>query len=205
VSSNIFDVNALIDKYPDIVAPRPPDPADDPTVNATIAAEKLESRAFPRGNEYNQWLFDPNRSPEMHEIATKAHRRLRELMARDEVEPNDSRMLVHFVGSDDVHAVYPGWTANRFAEDLRKHNATQPYCDVYACNIGISDNCGRSSTVLMPLLFGDVLLIFECCGVCYSEACPMAGDGRTLSEINARSALPPGAYIDPGSPVPPTA
>ena len=56
------------------MAPRPADPADSTTVQTVLAAEKLESRAFPRGTEYDQWLFDPKRSPEMHEIATKALR-----------------------------------------------------------------------------------------------------------------------------------
>lgn len=207
MSNNLFDAKAIIEKYPAILAPMPPDPADNPTVNAILAAERLESRAFPRGTEYNQWLFDPSRSPEVHAIAADAHGRVRELMVRDGIEPDNSRILVHFVGSDDVHGVYPGATANRFAADLRRHNATQPYCDEYVCNIRVDRACamgqGGSSTVLLPLLFGRVLLIFECCGACHAKARESAEVGYKLSVIEAQVELPPGAYIDPGSPIPP--
>ena len=52
----MFDINVLIAKYS--MDEPPMDPELNTTVQTTLAAEKLEGRAFPRGTEYNQWLFD---------------------------------------------------------------------------------------------------------------------------------------------------
>jgi hypothetical protein len=204
MSSNLFDAKALVEKYPDILAPRPPDPELNLTVQTVLATEKLQSQAFPRGTDCNQWLFDPSRSPEMHAIAAEAHGRVRELIARDGIEPGNSQILVHFVGSDEVHLVYPGATANRFAAALRRHDATQPYCDEYDCNIRLDRACamgqGGSSTMLMPLLFNGVLLVFECCGGCHYKACGATTNNLKFGILTAQAQLPRGAHIDPGSP-----
>ena len=182
----------MIAKYRMFDPPR----ADNANVDVILAAERLEAKAFTRGTEYNRWLFDPVRSPRMHAIAAKAHRELREAIApgyiecpdpNDYPDPNDDSVLVHFVGSKEVHSVERGKSADRFAAYLRRHDATQPYCDDYECNVRIADDCEElgASTMLMPLLFGGVLLVFECCGRCHYKACELASDGYKLSVMAA--------------------
>src|ERR1700757_3572373 len=126
----------LIAKYG--IDRRPMEPALNTTVQVIDRAKQLETRAFARGTDYNQWLFDPARSPRLHKIAADAHRDLRLAIAHGDIEgddPNDDRVLVHFVGAREVHAVDRGRSADRFAASLRRHDATQPYCDEYRGNI----------------------------------------------------------------------
>lgn len=142
---------------------------DNMTVNTISTAERLAAKAFTRGTEYNQWLFDPTRSPDLHAIAARAHREMRELMVRKGTECDDESVLVHFVGSDEIFAYKRGRSAERFAAGLRMHNATQPYCDEYVCNIRATY---ASTTSAQPARALAVRVAARCSCRCYSvESC----------------------------------
>ena len=143
----------------------------------------------------------------MHEIAVNAHRDMRLAIASGDIDcedPNNpDEVLVYFVGSSHAHTVRRGKSADRLAATLRLHDATQPYCDTYECNIQIDESCAAAnglgcaggSTMLMALLFGGALLVFECCGACHHVARKLANDGYHLSAIEAELALPEGARV----------
>ena len=194
-------------KFPDMAAPRPPGPALNPAVQTVIAAQQIEARGFTRGTDWHQWLFDPARNPRMHAIATKAHREMRLGISAGDIDCdalNDpNQVLVHFVGSKQVFAVPRGKSADRFGAILRRHDATQPFCDEANCSIQIADECGPS-TMLMALLFGGVLLIFECCGMCHHVARELTTDGYKVSEMDAElSWLGDGPTTHSVTPAPP--
>jgi hypothetical protein len=185
-----------------------PDRVMDPELNSTVQtierAKQLEAKAFARGTDYNQWLFDPSRSPEMHAVAAKAHRDLNLAIACGDIECDDSTddtILVHFVDSREAYAVERGKSGERFATSLRRHNATQPFCDDYRCNIQIADECAANdgsdcaggSTMLLPLRYGGVLLVFECCGACHRVARETAETNYKIGvmEAHQRAAAAP--------------
>ena len=82
------------------------------------------------------------------------------------------------------------------------------------CNVNIAADCtaplspdvndfGGGTTRLMPLRRGQFLLLFRCCRVCEGLAGKIADTNFKISIMEAQAKLPPGAVIDPGSPVPP--
>nr|ABP44457.1 hypothetical protein Mflv_1979 [Mycolicibacterium gilvum PYR-GCK] len=181
---------ALTDKYG---INRPPmEPARNTTVQTIVRTEQLEAQAFPsRGtDDYNAYLFDPSRSPRMHAIAAYAHRQMKLGIADGTIDcPNadEDALQVYFVGSGQVRTCKPGRAADRLAGFLRIVDAVHAEGGVYECNVGISDDCEGLGvgTMLMPLLYGGILLVFEVCGQCHSTARELSEVGYRVGEIAA--------------------
>jgi hypothetical protein len=83
------------------------------------------------------------------------------------------------------------------------------------CTVNIADDCsaplspdvgdfGGGTTRLMPMHLGPYVLLFRCCRGCEAKAGRDAETNFKISVMEAQAKLPPGAVIDPGSPVPPT-
>lgn len=181
---------ALTTKYG--IGQPPMDPARNTTVATIVRTERLEAHAFPsRGtDDYNAYLFDPSRSPRMHRIAADAHREMKLGIADRTIDcPNadEDALQVYFVGSGQVRTCKPGRAADRLARFLRIVDAIHAEGGVYECNVGISDDCQRLSggTMLLPLLYGGVLLVFEVCGACHSTARELSEVGYRVGEIAA--------------------
>jgi hypothetical protein len=83
------------------------------------------------------------------------------------------------------------------------------------CTVNIANDCtaplspdvgdfGGGTTRLMPVQRGRTVLLFRCCRQCEVMAGELAETNFKISVMEAQAKLPPGAVIDPGSPVPPT-
>jgi hypothetical protein len=77
------------------------------------------------------------------------------------------------------------------------------------CDVQLDHNDCQSLTFndwptrQLPIACGRVVIVFEICTVCEFLVCDAVYFNTRASVIEAQAALPPGAYIDPGSPVPP--
>lgn len=199
----------------------PMNPAMNTTVQATDRGEQITDRTWAIWGD-NSVLWDPVWSPEMHARAEAVMGELRAAIAAGELTPdtNDEDygdaehavMLVSVVGSGHITASRQRW---RDHPNRRQHPADY-WAGMYqllvgthndfwsaGCNVNIAEDCG-GSTVLMPCLRGQFLLIFECCGHCHRKARETAETNFRFSVMAVQADLPPGAHIDPGSPVPPT-
>lgn len=158
----------------------------------------------------------------MHARADAVLGDLRAAIAAGELNPDthdedydnaeDAVMLVAVVGSNHITASRQRWRdhpnrwqhpADYWAGMYQLLVGTHNDFWALGCNVNIAANCG-GSTVLMPWLCGQFLLIFECCGHCHQKARETAETNFKFSVMAAHAELPPDARIDPGSPVPPT-
>jgi hypothetical protein len=131
-------------------------------------------------NDPGNWLLcDPVRSPDVYERISKAYRSLRVVYAPD-------RMRAHpELYPQDQVLVWkgPSWAC---------------------CNINIADRCDHAAGVEdFPISFGGLVMVFKCCKACKAKAVEMAQTGMVLGALDAQAKLPPGAVIEPGSPVAP--
>ncbi|WP_460357691.1 hypothetical protein [Mycobacterium sp. ZZG] len=129
-----------------------------------------------RNNPGNWLLCDPVRSPEMYQRISAAYRSLRTIYA-----PDRKRAHPEMYPEDQVLVWRSFWN----------------------CNINVADRCDGEPEDF-PVSFGGLKMIFKCCQACKAKAVETAETGMNTSEILAQAQLPPGARIDPGSPVPPT-
>jgi hypothetical protein len=79
------------------------------------------------------------------------------------------------------------------------------------CTINIAEHCtaqapdfSGGTTRLMPLQRGQFILLWRVCRACEAKACETVETIFRTNVMAAQAELPPGARIDPGSPVSPT-
>ncbi len=213
----------LMEKY---CIGKQPDP-DHPIVTAILDSQEIVSRQG-WARRMVAW-DDPDRCPLIHEVVATAHRSLRLAMAADQITyddhaaggasydpngPNDSAALIHFVGSNMVmvsRRPLPG----KAERGVRYHaGLLQLYAQVYDlhsrgdCQIGLADDCGVGRvgglTNMMVASRDPFVFVFRCCESCDLAARALERTNFRFSVLAAQAKLPPGARIDPGSPVPPT-
>lgn len=132
-------------------------------------------------NDADNWLLcDPVRSPELYEIIAGAYHNLRKL------QPERAREL----GEPEP-----------FAPDSTS-NVWEYVGDEGRCCINIANFCNGLVTDL-PISFCGLTMVFKCCSKCRAKIAEDTEIGMAISAMEAQSELPPGARIDPGSPVPP--
>ena len=221
--SNLFDAKPLIEKYKIFQPPM----VDNPTVQAILDAERLETGTY---GPDNAPLFHPSRSPAMWERANDAMAELRTGMAEGcvhytsddyddfEIEnPPDDAVFIWWVGSRTVLVCCRAGASatdrrlrgpDYFSGMLRFFSEVDDYSYKSAvdpdlrCNLGIAEACG-GKTRLMPHRRPPFILLWRACLDCEGKARFTAETNFKISVMAAQSALPLGARIDPGSPVPP--
>lgn len=134
------------------------------------------------------FIWAPGSSSVLIACRSQSNARTRQIRGPDYF----SSMLQFFAMIDDYHSYGSGADA-----ELR-------------CTINVAKGCtahaedhGVGTTRLMPVRRGQFLLLFRCCRVCEDVAGLLADTNFQISVLEAQSKLPPGARIDPGSPVPP--
>jgi hypothetical protein len=204
--------NYLTTKWPELIAPRPPDPALDDRVQTILDAEQIVDRQG-WARRIGAWV-DPAHNPRMYDIVTNAHRQLRAAMAAGEIDyddhaaegypyhpddPADSAVLIHFVGSNSV-SVCKRPVPGRAERGVPYHTGLlQLYAQVYDqyrrgdCQINIADDCGQGRigglTNMMVLGYGAFVLVFRCCESCDLAARETAEVGYKLGVIAAHERL----------------
>lgn len=224
MSTNEFDREWAMAKFPAIG--QPPEP-DHPLVTAILDSQEIVSRQG-WARRMVAW-DDPDRCPPIHEVVTKAHRNLRLAMAADQItyddhaadgasydpdDPNDSAVLIHFVGSNTV-MVSKRPLPGKPERGVRYHaGLLQLYAEVYDfnsrgdCQIALADDCGVGRigglTNMMVASRDPFVLVFRCCESCDLAARELERSRSREAVVWAQAHLPLRAVIDSGSPLPPT-
>lgn len=192
----------------------PPDPNNE-IASTVLDARRLVAIMFnwPIGQDLSE-LFDPKRCPEMHKIATEAHRDLNLAMGCGgdvdcvdgdnnpvDVNEDDTALLVNFVGMPLVTVVRRG-ECEQFAKVYRSDwlpKMRQGRAE--HCRVRLAPVCGGFDAYrrleYWPWLCGRFLLLFMICPACRDRAVEIAGDGYTLGVIEAHEDLPPDTSAGP--------
>ena len=217
----------LTAKYPALTAPRPMSPALNTTLMAMLDTERIIDGAHLTDDSA---LFDPVWSPDMWERANTAMAELRTGLSDGTItiesqdydsnsveNVEDYDLVVWRVGAPRAHLGHPNYATERmtkrvdwFTGALQLSQEVHDYfecscqrpCDL-ACNVRVAQGC-EGPTRLLAVHRGKYALLFRCCVWCETEAATKAEDRFRTNLMAAQAALPPGAYIDPRSPVPPT-
>jgi hypothetical protein len=124
----------------------------------------------------NWLLIDPAWSPELYELIAGAYHNLRRVYperARERGEPEPFEQKV----------IELEWSGDD-------------------CCINIADECDPYVRPF-PINLGGVTVILSICEACRAKAGMAATTGLVFRAIAGQATLPPGARIDPGSPLPP--
>lgn len=174
---------------------------DDAIVSAIQVVERTRALVT-RETDDTAWLFDPSWSPDMWELADSTMRNMRQRFG-DRIEvAADSDTFLYYPCIPNLY-VYED-AMERFAYMITTrvplpHAVGERGCDVQLAPEGCS---GRA--VYLPLERGPFIVVFSICQSCNTWARETAETNFKLGVISAQLHLPPGARIDPGSPVPPT-
>jgi hypothetical protein len=139
------------------------------------------------------WLFDPNCAPAMSEFANKTMQDMRTRFGRHIAKAADTDVFLYYPGTNDFY-VYPN-NIQRFAYMLT-------FCWPVGCDIEMAPGGCSGVELFLPLQRGQFIVVFGICAVCDAWARVTAEVNFRTSLMEAQDKLPPGAYIDPGSPVP---
>ena len=107
-------------------------------------------------------------------------------------EENTTRYAASLLGH--MRSMHDYW-------DCTEYGCNHESCGLQ-CNINIAKAC-NGTTRLMPVARNPLILLFRCCRECEVLGGQIAANNYKRHVIEARADLPPGAVIDPGSPVPP--
>lgn len=191
-----------------------PDP-NNAQVQAMLRAERIAA-AVGEDNLGDMLLTDPAWCPAMHAKVTTELEALHTLEQenagaiyqtfRGEVynphDPTDTdgTVLLKFPGDRRI------FVCRSNADRLSAAMAVQGPFGV--CDVCIAEDCQAVTfydhpTRPLPISCGRVVLMFEICTACDFVVSDTAWYGLRASVLDAQAKLPPGAVIDPGSPLPP--
>jgi hypothetical protein len=203
----------LTDKYG--LDQPPTDPSTNPQVQAALRAERMAT-AIGGDSLHNMLLTDPTWRPAMHAKLITELEALHALEQesggavyqtfRGEVynphDPidTDGTVLLKFPGDRRI------FVCRSNADRLSAAMAVQGPFGV--CDVCIAEDCQAMTfydhpTRPLPISCGRVVLMFEICIACDFVVSDAAYYNMRASVIAEQAKLPPGAVIDPGSPIPP--
>lgn len=197
MSINEFDDAALRAKYG---MDRPPQP-DHPIVGAVQVVERTRALVT-RETGDTAYLFDPAWNPKMWLLANRTMRDMRERFS-DRIEAAaDSDTFLYYPCLPELYVYDDAMERFSYMISTRvplPHAVGQRGCDVQLAPGGCS-----GQAVYLPLERGQFIVVFSICAACDGWARETAEVRFRSNVIAAQVHLPPGARIDPGSPVPPT-
>ena len=122
-------------------------------------------------------ITDPSLSPKMHTLVQEMMRDLHATAAEKQIDLSERQV----------------WVCQRpaIASGARM-------CDVKA-----AQDCARAGSHLLPIAQGAFVLVLVSCDPCRARLEQTVHDNMILSQLEAQAQLPPGAHIDPRSPIPP--
>jgi hypothetical protein len=161
------------------------------TVTAILAAERITSGTH--GPE-NTPLFDPVWSSAMWERANEAIREMSSQHGDFMAGVWDSAVFLYYPGRSEFRA---------YGNDIERFTYMLGYASQNNCDIKLAPGGCSEGTAFLPLGRGQFIVVFEICEVCDAWARRTAETNFRVKVMEAQAGLPPGATIDPGSPVPP--
>lgn len=189
---NIFsdDQSHLINKYGINNPPQMNNAFD----KAIQAAEATMARAA-RVTGDTGWLFDHVCNPAMSMLANETIERMHRQYGDFLAGIWDSAVFLYYAGNRDLRA---------YGSDIERFAYLMSYAGRNGCDIRLAPGgCTKGQTALLPLQRGQFLIVFEACAFCENWAWETAEMNFKASVLAAQDDLPPGAVIDPRSPVAP--
>ena len=149
---------------------------DNPIVNAIYGGERLVASAFGTDPLLISALctFDPM----LHDLLRNLMRDLHSNASENQIDLSERQVWV---------CQSPGITPG----------------GARACDVCPGPGFARPATHLLPITQGAFVLVLACCDDCRAHIEQTVHDNMILSQLEAQAKLPPGAVIDPLSPVPP--
>ena len=103
-------------------------------------------------------------------------------------------MFLYYPGQNDFRA---------YDSDIERYAYLLSYAAQNGCDIRLAPGGCSKGTVFLPLQRGQFIVVFEVCAACEAWAWETAETNFRFNVMAAQDKLPPGAVIDPLSPVPP--
>lgn len=178
-----------------------PPTLDNPNVAATQVVQRTRALVT-RETGDTAWLFDPNWNPGMWRLANRTMRDMRRQFG-DRIEAaSDSDTFLYYPCIPELYVYVDAMERVSYMITTRvplPHAVGERGFDVQLAPSGCS---GRA--MYLPLERGQFLVVFSICKACDGWARETAETNLKFAVISAQAQLPPGARIDPGSPILPT-
>lgn len=186
----------LMEKYMN----SPIDP-NHPIIGATQVVERT-SKLVTRETGDTAYLFDPSWSPHMWALANRTMRDMRERFGERIEAASDGDTFLYYPCIPDLY-VYPD-AMERFSYMITTRVPLPHAVGERGCDVQIAPEGCAGQAVYLPHEHGPFIVVFSICRVCDAWARETAEVRFRSNVIGAQVHLPPGARIDPGSPIPPT-
>jgi hypothetical protein len=210
----------LLDKYPALTAPRPMSPALNTTIQGIVKAERIEAGIAGDEDLLNRVLFDPSLCPTLHDMLIRDLDELHAIQCEGWYNGVRAQYVTFRGETYDPHDPQStsGTALLKWPHDCRifvcRNNPDRLAANMLAggpannCNVQIAQDCRNLTfndwpTRPLPIACGRVVLMYEICTSCEFVVSDAVDFNTRASVLEAQAALPEGARIDPGSPVPP--
>lgn len=155
--------------------------------------EATMARAVGRSGD-TSWLFDPICAPAMWELAEKTMGKMRVRFAKHIDRAADTDVFLYYPGTQNFYT---------YSRNVQRFAYMLTFAWPEGCDINLAPGGCDGVAVFLPLMRGQFIVVFGICEACDAWAREIAETNFKTSVMDAQATLPPGAYIDPGSPVPP--
>ena len=178
-----------------------PPQADNPNVGAMQVVERTRALVT-RETDDTAWLFDPVWNPDMWELANRTMRDMRQQFGDGIEDAADSDTFLYYPCIPNLY-VYDD-AMERFSYMITTRVPLPNAVGQRGCDIQLAPSGCSGRAVYLPLERGQFIVVFSICNTCDSWARETAEIRFRSNVIAAQVQLPPGARIDPGSPIRPT-
>jgi len=130
----------------------------------------------------------------MWELAEKTMRNMHIRFAKHIDKAADTDVFLYYPGTHDFYV---------YSRNIERFAYMLTFAWPEGCDIKIAPGGCSGVEIFLPLQRGQFILVFGICEACDVWVRGTAETNFRASVMEAQEQLPPGAYIDPGSPVPP--
>jgi hypothetical protein len=195
-------------------------PALNTVVQGTVKADRIEAGIAGDESLLNRLLFDPSLCPTLHADLTRAIEDLHAIQSEDGHNGIRAQYVTFRGETYDPHDPHStsGTTLLKWPYDCRifvcRNNPDRLAASMLAtsewaaCSVQVAEDC-QSLTFNdwpvrpLPIACGRVVLMFDICTSCEFKLPDTVFYNLQASVMEAQAKLPPGAVIDPLSPVRP--
>lgn len=193
-----FERARILAKFP--VIGQPPIP-DHPIIGTTHVVERTSSLVT-RETGDTGYLFDPLWSPKMWRLVQRAMQKMHRDFGERIAAAADSDTFLYYPCIPNLY-VYDD-AMERFSYMITTRVPLPHAVGERGCDVQLAPEGCSGQAVYLPHEHAPFIVVFSICAACDTWARETAKTNFKLGVISAQVQLPPGARIDPGSPVPPT-
>lgn len=176
-------------------------PQVDNPIDGAIQVVERTRALVTRHTDDTAWLFDPAWNHDMWELANRTMRRMWQLFS-DRIEAAaDSDTFLYYPCMPNLY-VYDD-AMERFSYMITTRVPLPNAVGRRGCDVRLAPGGCSGRAVYLPLQRGQFIVVFGICGACDEWARQTAEAKLRSSVLKAQAKLPPGARVDPGSPLRP--